>query len=116
MGRMRHFNSLVKLIVKSSISEFVFKIIFRPTIFKFWILIENHIRIRVCIRIYIRINDSFGFFDSSPISSEIELGLGPYQIKIFFYIFYHYLRIFPIPLKFRVDPMTYFGTSSHQKK
>jgi hypothetical protein len=47
--------------------------IFKPTIFKFWILLED----------YIRINDTFGFFDSSPISSKIELGLGPSQIKIF---------------------------------
>jgi hypothetical protein len=47
--------------------------IFRPTIFKFWILIEDHIKI----------NDTFRFFDSLSISSEIELGLGPSQIKIF---------------------------------
>jgi hypothetical protein len=44
--------------------------IFEPTIFKFWILIED----------YMRINDTFGFFNSFSISSEIELGLGPSQI------------------------------------
>jgi hypothetical protein len=46
---------------------------FRPTIFNFWILIED----------YIRINDTFGFFDILPRRSVIELGLGPSQIKIF---------------------------------
>jgi hypothetical protein len=49
--------------------------IFTPTIFKFWILIET----------YLRINDTFGFYDSLFISSEIELGLGPSLIKIFFH-------------------------------
>jgi hypothetical protein len=39
-----------------------------------WILIED----------YIRINDTFGFYDSSSIRSEIELGLEPSQIKILF--------------------------------
>jgi hypothetical protein len=48
-------------------------VIFQPTIFKFWILIED----------YIRINDTFGFLDSLSISSEIELGLEPSQNKIF---------------------------------
>jgi hypothetical protein len=47
--------------------------ILKPTIFKVWILIEE----------YIRIKDTFGFFDLFTISSEIELGLGPSQIKIF---------------------------------
>jgi hypothetical protein len=47
--------------------------IFKPTTLKFWILIED----------YIRITDSFGSSDSLSISSEIELGLGPFQIKIF---------------------------------
>jgi hypothetical protein len=48
--------------------------IFRPTIFKFRILIED----------YIRINVTFGFFD---LMSEIELGLGSAQIKIFLIIY-----------------------------
>jgi hypothetical protein len=48
--------------------------IFKPTIFKFQILIED----------YIRINETYGFFNSSSISPEIELGLAPSQIKIFF--------------------------------
>jgi hypothetical protein len=43
--------------------------IFKPTIFKFRILIEN----------YIRISETFGFFDSSYVSFEIELKLGPSQ-------------------------------------
>jgi hypothetical protein len=34
---------------------------------------------------YISINGTFGFFDLSSKSSEIELGFGPSQIKIFFY-------------------------------
>jgi hypothetical protein len=38
--------------------------IFKPTIL--WYLIED----------YIRINNTFGFFDSLSISSEVELGLG----------------------------------------
>jgi hypothetical protein len=50
----------------------------KPTIFKFRILIED----------YIRTNETFGFFDSLYISSEIELGLGPTQIKIFFIKFF----------------------------
>jgi hypothetical protein len=52
-------------------SELCIFAIFEPTI---WILIED----------YIRINDTFGFFDSLSISSEIELGLGPTQIEVFF--------------------------------
>jgi hypothetical protein len=47
--------------------------IFKSKIFKFSILLED----------YIRINEPFGFFDTLPKSSEIELGLGPSQIKIF---------------------------------
>jgi hypothetical protein len=55
--------------------ESIFKMVIlhlsiKPTIFKFWILIEN----------YIRINETFEFFDSLCIRSEIELGLGPSQI------------------------------------
>jgi hypothetical protein len=38
--------------------------ILKPTTFKFWILIE----------VYIRINETFGFFDLLTTSSEIELG------------------------------------------
>jgi hypothetical protein len=64
--------------------------IFKPAISKFWILIEG----------YIRINNTFGISDSLSISFEIELGLGPSQIKIFFIIFHHFLRIISIPLKF----------------
>jgi hypothetical protein len=52
------------------LSESCIFAIFRPKIFKFWIPIEN----------YMRINDTLGFFDSFSISSEIELGLGPSQI------------------------------------
>jgi hypothetical protein len=47
--------------------------IFKPTIFRLWILIED----------YIKMNETFGFFDLLSISSEIELGLGLWQIKIF---------------------------------
>jgi hypothetical protein len=70
--------------------------IFISTIFKNWNLIEN----------YIRINDTFEFFDSLSISSEIELALGSSQIKFFLIIFHHFLR----DIKFRVDPMIYFGS------
>jgi hypothetical protein len=73
--------------------------IFKPAIFKFWILIED----------YIKINEINVFFDSLSISSDIELRLGDSQIKMF----YHFLRIFPITIKFRVDPMIYFGSSDH---
>jgi hypothetical protein len=73
--------------------------IFKPVIFKFWILIED----------YIKINEINEFFDSLSISSEIELRLGDSQINIF----YHFLRIFPIAIKFRVDPMINFGSSNH---
>jgi hypothetical protein len=47
-------------------------VIFEPAIFKFRNIIED----------YIKINDTFGFFDSLSISSEIEFVLGPSQIKI----------------------------------
>jgi hypothetical protein len=50
------------------------------------------------------------------ISSEIELGLGPSQIKFFLIIYHPFLGIFPIPLKFRVDPMIHFGNINHKKK
>jgi hypothetical protein len=84
---------------------FIFPI-FKSTIFKFWFLIEDYIKFD---------NDTFGFFDSLSIISEIELGLRPYQI-IFLIIFHHFLWIFPIPLKLRVDPIIYFGSSNHLKK
>jgi hypothetical protein len=77
--------------------------IFKPIVFKFLILIEN----------YIGINDTFGFFDSLSISSEIELGLGTSRIRIFKIIFNNYLRIFPTVIIFRVDPMIYFDISNH---
>jgi hypothetical protein len=41
---------------------------FKSTIFKFWILIED----------YIRINKAAGFFDPLFKNSEIELGFGPF--------------------------------------
>jgi hypothetical protein len=47
--------------------------IFKPKYSKFWILIEN----------YIRINDTFGFFDLLSKRSVIEFGLEPSQITIF---------------------------------
>jgi hypothetical protein len=68
-------------------------VISKLSIFKIWILTED----------YIWINDTFGFFDSLSISSEIELGLGPSRSKISFIIFHSFLRILPIPLKLRVD-------------
>jgi hypothetical protein len=49
-----------------------------PTIFKFRILIED----------YIRINEKFGCFVLLSISSEIVVGLGPYQIKIYISSFF----------------------------
>jgi hypothetical protein len=45
----------------------------KPIVLKFQILIED----------YIRIKDTFGFFDLLSINSKIDLGLGPSQIKIF---------------------------------
>jgi hypothetical protein len=60
-------------------------VIFKPTIFKFWILIED----------YIRINETFGFFDSLPKSSEIGFGLGPSQIMIFLNLISSLLEDFP---------------------
>jgi hypothetical protein len=53
--------AILKLSIRPS-DPFIF-VIFKPTIFKFWVLIED----------YIRINDILGFFDSLSISSEIEL-------------------------------------------
>jgi hypothetical protein len=49
--------------------------IFKPTNLKFWILMKN----------YITTNDTSGFFDKLSNSSEIELRLGPFRIKVFFY-------------------------------
>jgi hypothetical protein len=66
--------------------------IFKPTIFKFWILIKD----------YMRINDKFGFYETSSISSEIWSRILP---NIFQLIFHHFSRIFPNLLKFRVDPI-----------
>jgi hypothetical protein len=51
-----------------------------PTILNFWILTED----------YTRINDTYGFFALLPISSEIELELGPSQTKIFLIILHHF--------------------------
>jgi hypothetical protein len=84
--------AILKLSIRPS-DPFIF-VIFKPTIFKFWVLIED----------YIRINDTLGFFDSLSISSEIELGLGTSQIKIFFH---HISSLFE---DFRVDPIIYFGS------
>jgi hypothetical protein len=49
--------------------------IFKPTNFKFKILIKN----------YITKNNTSGFFDKLSISSGIEVELGPSRIKGFFY-------------------------------
>jgi hypothetical protein len=87
--------AILQLSIRPS-EHFIF-VIFEPKIFKFWILIED------CIRI----NDTLKFFDSLSISSEIELGLGPSQIKIFFH---HISFLFE---DFRVDPLIYFGGSNH---
>jgi hypothetical protein len=62
--------AILRLSIRPS-EPFIFAI-FKPTILKFEILIEN----------YMRINDPFGFFDSLSIISEIEPGLGSSQIKI----------------------------------
>jgi hypothetical protein len=87
-------------------SEHCIVAICRSKILKFWILLKG----------YIKINDKFGFFDSLSISSEMDFGLGPSKhskAKIFFIIFHHFSRISPISLKFRVDPMLYFGSLNH---
>jgi hypothetical protein len=56
--------------------------IFKPTNFKFWILMKN----------YITTNDTSGFFEKLSISAEIELRLGPFRIKGFFsYISSHFM-------------------------
>jgi hypothetical protein len=84
-------------------SDPCFFAIFKPTILKFLILIGD------CMRI----NDTFGFSDLMSIGSEIELALGPSQIRIFLITFHHFLRIFTIAIKFRVGPMIYVGDSNH---
>jgi hypothetical protein len=65
--------------------------IFKPTIIKFWILMEDYVRI---INIW--------FFDSWSISSEIELGLGPSQINICFIIFHTFWGFFRSLLSFEL--------------
>jgi hypothetical protein len=62
--------------------------IFKSTIFKFWVVTEN----------YIRIHETFEFGDSLSTSSEIKLVLEPSQIKFFFFFFHRFLRIFRISL------------------
>jgi hypothetical protein len=72
--------SLLKMaILRLSIRSLSIFAILRPTIFKFWILIEN----------YTKINDTFGYLWFT-IRSEIELGLEPSQIKIFYIIFHDF--------------------------
>jgi hypothetical protein len=65
--------AILRLSIRPS-ERFIFAIS-RHTIFKYQILIED----------YTRIHDTFEFFNSMPISSEIELGFGASQIKIFFF-------------------------------
>jgi hypothetical protein len=59
-------------ILRFPISQSIFAI-FKPTNFKFWILIEN----------YITTNDTSGFSYKLSISSGMELELGPSRIKFF---------------------------------
>jgi hypothetical protein len=54
--------------------------IFKPTNFKFWILIKN----------YVTKNDTSGFFDKLSISSGIELELRPSRIEGFFIVFFSF--------------------------
>jgi hypothetical protein len=48
--------------------------IFKLTVFKFFIIKED----------FVRTNDTFGVFNYCLLSSDIELGLGPCRITIFF--------------------------------
>jgi hypothetical protein len=61
----------------------VFFAIFKPTNFKFRILIEN----------YITTYDTSGFFVKMSISSGIELELGPSCIKFLLITFHHFLCV-----------------------
>jgi hypothetical protein len=81
----------MKLIFKMAFSRLFIRLseryifaISKPTIFKFQILIED----------YIRIHETFGFFNSLPISSEIELGFGASQIKFFLLYFISFWGFF----------------------
>jgi hypothetical protein len=60
--------------------------IFKPTNFKFKILIKN----------YITKNDTSGFFDKLSISSGIEVELGPSRIIRFFDFLRHFVFFAPI--------------------
>jgi hypothetical protein len=80
-------------------SEHCIFAIFKPTNFKFWILITN----------YITKNDTSGFFDKLSISSEIELTLGPSRIKGFFNISSHFISSH-LDIEFRLNLMIYFGS------
>jgi hypothetical protein len=64
-------NSLT-LSVRPSVCTLFFAI-FQPKIFKFWILREDYLFTR----------SAAGFSDPKPRSFEIELRLGPSQIKVF---------------------------------
>jgi hypothetical protein len=55
--------------------------IFKPTNFKFWILIKN----------YITTNNTSGFFEKLSISSGIEPELGPSRIQGFFDFLRHFV-------------------------
>jgi hypothetical protein len=71
--------------------------IFKPKIFKFWILIEN----------YITTNDTSGFFDKLSNSSGIELELEPSRIKGFFYYIF-FLFALTQPFLNRIQHMNPF--------
>jgi hypothetical protein len=107
------------IFIRPEIIKFEMESIFKMAIFTFihpsvGALYFGHFQTySLQIKSSIRINDTFGFFDSMSIGSEIELGLGFSQIMVFLILFHHLLRIFPIPLTFRVDPMIYFGSSNH---
>jgi hypothetical protein len=46
--------------------------------------LSYNLQIWILVEYYIRINQTFGFIDLFPISCEILLGLGPFQIKIYY--------------------------------
>jgi hypothetical protein len=87
-------------------SETCIVAIFKPTNFKFKILMKN----------YVTKNDTSGFFDKLSISFGIELELGPSRIKGFFYYISSHIISLHLDIEFGVNLMIYVGSSNHKKK
>jgi hypothetical protein len=77
--------------------------IFKPTNLKLWVLIEN----------YITTNETSGFFDKLPISSGIELELGPFPCCThYLYQLVKVISITTLPCAFVLGKIKLLGNRS----